>query len=1642
MNISNNFELNYLITALSPAEPASFQTLKDLKDHIKTQSQSPFFKTLHANIQILVNDLIFKQFAYADKEAIRELTSNAMDAQIRAKREGAPIELTIENETFKIKDSGDGIHAGGLINLFVPGRSSNPNAIFNLENGIPKVTGRFGQGALAAFFFLLYESVSHPSSAPTFQITNGTVAISFVYLHQEKNYQVTFNAKSNHDGKIEVNKLIVPITNLDPAPKSMRLRTCREGFTALQIDFCEINNQVWVDIKETKKKKMGTSIKIISPLIKEKCTAIVNYVKETFSFVQNTPFFINNERVNPSGAFEIIPFDGGELYFQPGKKTKNGHLIICEEGKRILQFPTSHANLFEKVGVSFHRLTLSQERGTLDYPSLEKSVAHLVKTILTSNNDIEFKTALLNALVPLLEEGVYTKIIETIKEEIVTLSQKDVSQSIALAHPLYIDLTHVSYVKTDHNWRLFINPHQTVPVLAFEKGNFWYIILSKKLFHPSRNDLSLLNQILINLWIQLKYSGVKDFSFQTPSSASSKPLLSTPLDSTSRDFNNYGMMPDADMPFLSTECKIRYPEDQSLFEKHPDMNTWIKDLEKNHIKLAPRKFFHLIHDFLVKMSPKFDYIPDFSYLFREILFNPNLTLSILDSILKNTYLMAEKMNAVDYYIFLVGLSRSKELIHSAIDKEPFNYHSFLDYYSEVKMILEELHIKDKYDCCNFFLKISPETLDSYKYLLNSINDKEVRKKLSALVLNVFTDIGALAKLPQKELFDLINCFTIENDRFVPERKEVPFVLTIASPLDEDDYSILSDHLFSKSYSFEYKKALFWSYYYAGHLLEILKIDNENSYSFTLEEIFTNFIALTMSWKNEREILEKSSFVEQTFKDIFYAHRGGNDFKPSLCDLNPIVSLMDENYHSSVKRNDIRQLERDEFSKLSKAWKQNKTDPESFALKNFYLGIWEKYELISDEARPFIYVLLFGNQVQTKTQDFTFIDPTDKEPSTPLHDDPFVIQQIGSKQLARIRIQGAIKQSLEPYYCLGELVKNGKEAAQPGIHPIIKFEVHSDGKGHLFLIVKDNGHGMDQDGLNGLKCPGFSTKRKEVNQINPNFGIGFDSVFADFDEVFVQSSKDNVLSFVSFKKENENLMTRTAPSQRIEGPSWTTIILKRKQSDNLLLEIIRLRSALVAKCRHMEDVTITFNDMPVNSIHHSPLVSHQYLYNGQFVDVQIKNVEGGLYCNGIKMGRMDDTYTSVLPSSLKTLLEKEKLFFTILFPPVEQLRNRGRLVENKALLVATQKGVLMTALKYCNFHLIDGKTLPGLSDDFWFDFLRPNFSLNQNLKELLALIKADFNCSDKEAELKNAIINEIKKFFTDTKPPVFLPRQNCDPNRFLNLLEEQLESSDWSTNIKPHLENPLNLALLTIHFPIGHGNSLFSLRNEIQKTLRTHKILEDDGSYNFDYILEQSKDDLNRILDDAFFEIENNFKSAIPLTKILQGFISKITAHLNSMQIQHTLPAIVDDKCIVMKQFLSQVAFHYFQKEISVEFYSSADGILAKIISGTTKMMVNTQNKEYGSFLKMIEAKSLDEIMASHFLTLKEWINTLIHELTHMDEAIDLPCTHNQEFKDKMADKINPLLVFDFNQTSVLDILMKSCGKGLKRKFEDNNNMDD
>ncbi len=486
--IGQKLEITHFIGCLASCNPESLRTFKDLAEAINKFSLicSETYASINCN---LVMNLILKQFPDPLLDGIRELISNANDAnQRKIKMTGRNtllgVKIELEDDTLSITDEGDGIGFSNLRKFFVPGCSSN-KTLSDINEGIQNVTGRFGQGSFAAYFSLI-----PPSSVETIQKLEfiegkDTLKLIITCLIDGVPHQVTSTSRRSDQGpKFETS--YEPLVK--PVKRKISVHSWREGDEAIKMKFCEVKDQILLDMAFEPKKEIGTIYKISSPVIKANESKITDHIKKVFKSV-SYPITLNGILINDTIG-KKLNFDGGYLSFTPMderyKENVNGLLRICESECLILDFPLQDFLVPKEVTINFDRLALSQERASIDFKNSQTLVEmeSLIETIVqgVSLSSLE-RNALLNALSPIIGSNRFNLTNKICVAVSIEEKEKPLTSNKSQEKPSEV----TEILKSNEDKSLYLNPVYFTPndrPTFFEGKNYFLYSISSSSEEP------------------------------------------------------------------------------------------------------------------------------------------------------------------------------------------------------------------------------------------------------------------------------------------------------------------------------------------------------------------------------------------------------------------------------------------------------------------------------------------------------------------------------------------------------------------------------------------------------------------------------------------------------------------------------------------------------------------------------------------------------------------------------------------------------------------------------------------------------------------------------------------------------------------------------------------------------------------------------------------------------------------------------------------------------------------------------------------------------------------------------------------------------------------------------------------------------
>lgn len=688
-------------------------------------------------------------------------------------------------------------------------------------------------------------------------------------------------------------------------------------------------------------------------------------------------------------------------------------------------------------------------------------------------------------------------------------------------------------------------------------------------------------------------------------------------------------------------------------------------------------------------------------------------------------------------------------------------------------------------------------------------------------------------------------------------------------------------------------------------------------------------------------------------------------------------------------------------------------------------IWEKNEWISSDLRPFIYTLLLGKERNFVSENFKWPTALSQTESILLHEDPEVKKQFeNSSELAAIRVERALEQNQIEYFFIQEFRKNSEEAGAT----YFKCEVHKDEEGNTIFVTKDDGKGMTLEDLLALRTPGDTTKVKEGD--DPNYGWGFFTCFQDFDEVVISTSPDGLNHYTLYMQKTPHGIMRQIESEEGTYSKGTTISLKKSQS-NPLVDLVKIKSKLISSCQYTTGLEIFFQDYLMNNSSQQTILQEE---DTDDMSIQLGKGEDGIYCKETRMNSLDEIYLQPLPPVLREMLKEQDIKVRVFIPNSEQVMNRGHLIMKDFLLEKAQILIFKAASRYfqeqwlkenhfnkeshANFSKI-------FSDDYWIDFRYFNSQPDERLEPILKAVDEEnwslLNPTNKH--LKDYLFQIANDFFrrelerTDVNVAFGASDSSIDVETFLSSIlqkDEEKTKKRWLAMLRDQFADTTLFASFLTHLSTPYGMSFIDIRKQVKEGLIEAGLLLIDGEYNFNYIKEHSIEELDLQLQQKIYHVYAPYNQSIH--PILKKFYASILSRIEAIKEQMTIDTVPIEKSsnfFILSHFIKEVAQHFLNKEIDVELYSQIDGCQAYTFPQSKTLYLNIANNNSIQFLKLYESylkQELESLNEAQIQMIVEFLQTLAHELTHMDENEKCEGTHDTSFRNKLAEYLNSLYI--------------------------------
>ncbi len=721
---------------------------------------------------------------------------------------------------------------------------------------------------------------------------------------------------------------------------------------------------------------------------------------------------------------------------------------------------------------------------------------------------------------------------------------------------------------------------------------------------------------------------------------------------------------------------------------------------------------------------------------------------------------------------------------------------------------------------------------------------------------------------------------------------------------------------------------------------------------------------------------------------------------------------------------------------------------------FFRKFWERLGYISAPIRPFIYALFKKENLINNN----FVWPIEwrEENAFLLHQDKDVIELLGSEEVARCRLLNVVAQTTEENMFVKEFCKNSQEAGATEI----KFEVLSNKNSDTVVSVRDNGKGMDLEGLKVFKTPNYSTKSQ-----SGNFGQGALTGLSHCDEMIVTTSKDGINVFQLALKKTPNGIEYQQENLDIPHPIGTTILLK-KEKGQPLVDLVKLEAELVSSCQYFRGIEISFQNVPINK-GSKLIVLHEE--KEEDICVQLGKGEEGIYCNNMRMSSLGNEYTAFLPDGVKEMLSDNKIRLRVFIPHTNQVMNRNFLVKEDCFLEKIQALIFSASINYYVKQWIEGEVknteekgtkeseekennfLNIVSADYWNNF---GFHNTPPDDELLCTIEAiqkrnwSLFAKKDNYKQKKQLVEHTLSFFNQLKESHELTFNNKDSSKGIEemlstaiIKEEELLRNQWLESLKAKFVEPSAFVSLLVHYPLNaNGLTFMKIRSLLTKFLFEEKIVGFSGSYNFSYIESLNELELSEVIKSCVEKVVNKFgdDSKKILAKMSASLVARGKGIIGQKNVK--LPENESWQEKALEPFFVNIGGK-LGKKLDIEFYTSLDGRMAYTNSlFKSKIFVN-RKEHLASFVTLCTDEVLSGKITSKFIELvANMVDTIAHEIVHLNEDQDCKSTHDKRFHDELSKLLNKLFICkESMQQSPLELLKELFPKDTnKDEFESSN----
>lgn len=1607
-NLDQGVELVQFIAALNSLNPKEIRDIGTLKKRVMEEFAKPDFAMRAEQTRDLLGRMIFHQFPNIPIAASCEMLSNSRDAQARAKREGKPIVMKVHKNTLDLFDHGDGMDAPGLATFLSIGRSSNPEAIYDLDKGMANVTGRYGHGAVSIYYYLAYDWLHKTAMLPAFKADQESLSLTIQHQEQDRLFESTFSVLFE-DGQLSVETKPLEKGQQD---KKIRIVTGK-GQEAYKMVFKEEDRSIFVKIKPLQETCVGTAIQVSSPLVEEKQFNIAEQTEKAFRFVTSTPIEINGRDINPPSRYHKLSFEGVTLLFSPEKQAR-GSVAVCENGRVVQEYDNEEgAEIPFEMALSFDKLPLTSDRAIVHFED-PKTLAIMRKMVQTLLEDPSLthqeKAVLLNGLYPILKADRFHMLKEVktwvskwgasglrLLPDTKGMRSLKIENAVHL-HPEFLDEMNLTPFYMKGARALYALPFQREDKVAemCTTGPSTHLFLNQDYFKTDNPLATYFHLHLLQHWCANRTAKQQDkglfldrewlqstFLPQKPAAVENGPSVSL-ADFEQEEGANEKVNPAYFHQLLQEKCKTN----------NDDLLTWLHFFMRCKCqRYAEKKFYHYLLHVLTSQPTNKGHHFNAGMIAWGV--NAFRDLSSFDCWYQAVYKLTGLPHPIDYSNRSTFLT--SDFIRQACQQGTKITEKWLEEQYSCRMALLKKAQAPEHRAHVLFNDHSRESLD----LLEALVDKISHPALKAIPLvgvgnQRLSDLNALLAMPSETLTEFL-CV-------LPRGTEASFCWTA------EDYRFFEKSILPLRCDLK-TKAKWMEVYLVGRQILASSLPLQSSLAYKFEWNTKAFSHLLMEEATEESTIEYASAILAAMKR---AKDNLNRFAQSCENVLPHTP---QPYMLCGKVPDQAcaplpglQTAQQSIEAIGKFLSYFFPQPKANGMREWIFKSWETAQLIPDAARPFIYAALMGSENFLRFTDYRF-NSTCKGKKVLVHEDEEVTSTLGNSEVVKAAMEEAIRHARTiPNFWIVELIKNSLEAGADEI----TFDVHTTSDGSIVVVAEDDGRGMSKEDKKKCKMPGKTTKRRDLD--DPNFGIGWKSALAEFRQVrFTTSTGGNQAEVLLFTNTKDGV---TVQEETLEGDfnPGTKIEMIKDPVPYPLVDFIQMKSRCLLRARQMEGINILFQGDLVNrdeSVEPKVSICEPLFVKGAQVGqatVQIGPWDEGLYAKNIKMAPLvPEKYLKQLPELLKQALQHDGARLRIFLPPHGQIFNRSLLTDEESTLPQIQKLVLKAACDYLAACWLEGKHLNLLSNEYWYMY---ETSEKVPSKSVEALYK------DRNAPFKQQLLSYIETHFK-TKPAQF-PYTCLADKKDLSQLLKHIQVHDRANRkgetVKERLDNPRAFLKFARRCPLQpHGLSLDALCLKL-KTSLTEKGILTETSYNMPLIASKELAELTGLLDSCLLNLSKELGNSYnPLLRMFrQQTLLKLTNIKKEQARKDQNPKdIPPELSVSLVRFLTTAAKTYFGKQIEIRFEEDPTGHAAHTQKGTNILWINRNSQIVQRFLSAFSAVSKrgPAGLETELVPLAaDWLELLAHEATHMDDASDCQNLHDAQFYSQTARLIERMFI--------------------------------